>query len=503
MKIYWGDIHNHCGITYGFGSLENALKRAAVQLDFCCVTGHAMWPDMYEKKPETEFIVEFHQTGFKKLKDHWEEIRQMVEEAGNGDMVTFQSYELHSSEYGDYHIVSKNGEMPLIYRQSPAKLVEDCGKDETIAVPHHIGYPGGYRGIDWSKYNPEISPIVEVYSKHGCSMSEDADYPYYHDMGPREITNTIYAGLEMGYKFGFAGSTDHHAGYPGSYGDGRIAVLAKEKTREAIWEAWKKRRTYAVTGDKIQCDFRINGALIGSEITGNERRITYHVETEYALDKIVLYKNLKPFHILNGEFAFSPAYVGKYKIRVEMGWGNQELYSWNGAVEVIGGTICGYNPYFRGRSVLSPTAVGDYDLNNVNDMKSEIHQESGTRLAWSCDTVGNQSTLHPCTSSVLIEIEGMPETSVKFDINGKVVEASIEELCQKGYTVEMEYYHSQSFKVYRALPASKYHFDLELCDREPENACDFYHIEVSQKNRQWAYVTPIWVNMEGQDENIE
>lgn len=494
MNIYWGDIHNHCGITYGFGSLENALKRAAAQLDFCCVTGHGMWPDIYEKRPETEFVVDFHQQGFKKLKDHWEEVRTAIEEAGNGDLVTFQSYELHSSEYGDYHIVSKNSEMPLIYRQSPAELVDGCGKDETIAVPHHIAYPGDYRGINWAKYNSEISPIVEVYSKHGSSMGEDAAYPYYHDMGPREIKNTVYAGLAMGYKFGFVGSTDHHAGYPGSYGDGRIAVLAEEKTRDSIWEAWKNRRTYAVTGDKIKCDFRVNGALIGSEISGNDRAITYHVETEYALDKIVLYKNLKPVHVLNGELAVSPAYTGKYKLRVEMGWGNQELYTWTGAAEVTGGTICGYNPYFRGRSVLSPTGGTDYDENNVNDMNSEIRQESAARLVWLCDTTGNQSTLHPCTSSVLIEVEGTPETSIKFTVNGKIFESTIGELTEAGCTMEMEYYHSQSFKIYRALPAEKYNFDLELQDCQPEHECDFYHIEVTQKNRQMAYVTPVWVH---------
>ena len=42
MKIYWGDLHNHCGITYGFGSLENAIQRARGRLDFCAFTGHAM-----------------------------------------------------------------------------------------------------------------------------------------------------------------------------------------------------------------------------------------------------------------------------------------------------------------------------------------------------------------------------------------------------------------------------------------------------------------------------
>lgn len=49
MNIYFGDLHNHCGITYGFGSLENAIARAKSQLDFAAFTGHAMWPDMYKR----------------------------------------------------------------------------------------------------------------------------------------------------------------------------------------------------------------------------------------------------------------------------------------------------------------------------------------------------------------------------------------------------------------------------------------------------------------------
>jgi hypothetical protein len=46
MNIYWGDLHNHCGISYGFGSLENALLAAKGQLDFCAIIGHASWADM-------------------------------------------------------------------------------------------------------------------------------------------------------------------------------------------------------------------------------------------------------------------------------------------------------------------------------------------------------------------------------------------------------------------------------------------------------------------------
>ena len=112
--LLWGDLHNHCGITYGFGSLQNALKIARSHLDFCCITGHAMWPDIYARTPETEFIVDFHREGFKKLLDHWDEIRAEMARQNDGGLVTFQSYEMHSSLYGDHHIISPDDTFPLI-----------------------------------------------------------------------------------------------------------------------------------------------------------------------------------------------------------------------------------------------------------------------------------------------------------------------------------------------------------------------------------------------------
>ena len=331
MNVYWGDIHNHCGITYGFGSLENAIKRAKSQLDFAAFTGHAMWPDMYEKAPETEFVVNFHEKGFQKLKDHWEEVRKTVAEANSPEFVTFQGYELHSREYGDHHLLSINDELPLVYRSSPAELVRDCGKN-AIAIPHHIGYTPGYRGIDWDKYRGDISPVVEVFSKHGCAMSEDADYPYYHNMGPRDPRNMVDEGLRRGNRFGFVASTDHHAGFPGSYGDGLAAVVAEERTRESLWEAILARRTYAVTGDRILCEFKVNDSWMGSEIAADKRHICAKVETEGTLNKIILYKNLKPYYIVNGEIFQEENREGCYKIRIEMGWGKSDLYRWNGSV---------------------------------------------------------------------------------------------------------------------------------------------------------------------------
>ncbi|MCH8960963.1 MAG: DUF3604 domain-containing protein [Bacteroidetes bacterium] len=67
------------------------------------------------------------------------------------------------------------------------------------------------------------------------------------------------AGWANGHRFGVIGSTDHHGGYPGSHGDGRVAVWASNLTREAIWEALLARRVYADTGDKIEAKMLVVG----------------------------------------------------------------------------------------------------------------------------------------------------------------------------------------------------------------------------------------------------
>lgn len=64
---------------------------------------------------------------------------------------------------------------------------------------------------------------------------------------------------------------------------------------------------------------------------------------------------------------------------------------------------------------------------------------------------------------------------------------------QYGYTSHMKYYHSQAFKIYKALPESRYIFDISLEDCLPGEGEDIYRMEVSQKNGRWAYGSPIYI----------
>ena len=496
MPVYWGDIHSHCGITYGYGSQKNALARAAGHLDFCAITGHAMWPDIVPRNEETAFVIDFHRAGFQKLHDRWEAVRAEIAAANSEHLVTFQAYEMHSSQYGDHHIVSPDDALPLLYRRSPAALREAVGVP-ALTVAHHIGYPPGYRGIDWDLFDERVTPLVEVCSKHGCAMSETAPYPYYHDMGPRDIRHTVYEGLRRGFHFGFTGSTDHHAGYPGSYGDGKMAVLASEKTRAAIWEAMLARRTYAVTGDRIGCHFTVNGAPMGSILpAAAERRVSWSVEACYPLNKIVLYKNLRPIQVMCGESLPGRSQeTGRYKFRVELGWGSSdELFRWDCAVSVKGGTLTGAEPCFRGRSVLAPSDTDTSGRDWVNDIPNKILSLTPEQCRWQCFTVKNPSPLHPLTDAVIFELEGSPETAVTVEINGKTIETTVAALLEGGCAGEVRSWHSQAWKIHPAIPASQYCVRGELTDAPSSGEGeDFYHLEVSQLNNQWAFVTPVWI----------
>lgn len=494
MNIYWGDLHNHCGISYGYGTLDNCLRAAKEHLDFCAVTGHAMWPDIYPRSPETDFVVDFHQKGFEKLKKNWPQVRAAVAEANSSQLVTFQAYEMHSSRYGDHHLISPDDNLPLIYRNSPGELVADCGC-RAIAIAHHIGYTPGYRGINWAEFNGQVTPLVEVCSKHGCAMNETAAYPYYHNMGPRDSANTVYEGLKKGFRFGFVGSTDHHAGYPGSYGDGKLAVLARRKDRESIWDGLVNRRTYAVTGDRIKCYFDVNGAPMGSvqKHHGAPREIHFLVEAGYALDRIVVYRNLKPIYVVDGLLLEPDPNDSRYKVRIETGWGDNEheLYRFHGEAVVDGGRIAGIEPCFRGRSVLAPSQDQRNEQDEFNQIDNRIIDRSETKVLWQCETVKNLSPLHPQTNALIVEIEGTLDTKVGITVNGQQRSHTLRELLNAGYTGQMKPYHSQAYKVHTAIGRSCYVVEKTFTDPAGRPQ-DFYHLEVSQRNGSWAYVSPVF-----------
>ena len=112
-QLYWGDLHSHCSISYGHGSVEQALLRAMQQLDFCSVTGHAFWPDMPTDRGQYAEIIDYHNAGFATLSENWERLLKLqAEGTKDGSFIAFPSYEWHSMEFGDHNVYGQNAELP-------------------------------------------------------------------------------------------------------------------------------------------------------------------------------------------------------------------------------------------------------------------------------------------------------------------------------------------------------------------------------------------------------
>lgn len=109
-----------------------------------------------------------------------------------------------------------------------------------MCYPHHVSYDIIDQERDWN---------VEICSSWRICM-EESDFTLKQ--------------LLQGKKFGFVGSSDTHRAVPG-LGGALTGIYAKALTPEALFDAYRHRRTIATQGFEIFIDFRVAGTFIGGE----------------------------------------------------------------------------------------------------------------------------------------------------------------------------------------------------------------------------------------------
>ena len=495
MKMYWGDLHNHCNLTYGHGDMRDAFEAAKEQLDFVSVTPHAMWPDIPGKNdPRLEWVIAYHTDAFKRLRQggYGKYVRMTNEYNREGEFLTFIGYEAHSMEHGDHVALNYDLDAPLVECTSIEDRKRKARGHKVFITPHHMSYQTGYRGYNWKFFTEgDQTPSVEMYSRHGLAESDQGDHPYLHDMGPRQWEGTVQYGLELGHKFGLIGSTDQHSGYPGSYGDGRVGVLAPSLTRDAIWEGLRTRHVCCATGDKINIDFRINDAVMGEVVNGSRRRIYLNVTGDSCIDYVDLIKNGRLLARMNGPYTpvIPDGDMVHCKVKVEFGWNREEQYvEWNGRLSLDKGRILNVSPCFRGAAFTSPQPG-----------ESEFHTRVNRVLSVSSDSVElkmyytkNPNTLTPATQAVTLELEVPKDAVLTADFNGKQFSHSIAELLEGSRSHFMIGWLSEAILFNRAMPESCYTIEHYMEDLTPERDTDYYYVRVRQRDQQWAWSSPIW-----------
>ena len=490
-QVYFGDLHNHSEVGYARGSLERAFEIAREHLDFFAFTPHGYWHDIstYENNIEKKWL-----DGFEVTKRRWPEVLEAVRKYDQpGRYVPMAGFEWHSTSLGDYHIIFPTLDAEYIRFDSLREFQRFAKQRGAIMIPHHPANRLGHRGANLARRDPEVSPVLEMFSEWGNAEHDRASSPYIrHTEGGRWTQNTLQHFLAQGHRLGVVASTDDHLGFPGAYREGLAAVLAPELTREAIFEAMRDRRTYAITGDRIAVDFQLNGQLMGRELPYTKRRELAVAVTGWdQIDRVEILKNNR---VLHRDFPMDREPTAKswdepVLLRFEYGWGPwpaldmTRICDWDFDITIDGGVLEDVQRCFQ---------AGPLD----ESRRDKIIECSDKHLRVQSFTALRQQFEDISTKAVVLKIRGNPDTRVKVALNKPTNESVSQTFRQLAESNEMLFtgdFPKESAMLHRLVFADHYHTSYKVPDIDDGEGVNWYYLRVVQANNQYAWSSPIWV----------
>ena len=491
LSTFFGDIHNHNAMGYGLGSLERSIDIARSHLDFFAFTGHSSWHDMetMEGGRERHWL-----DGFERLEKGWPTVQGLIAESNQDDSFSsFLGFEWHSSSFGDQCVIFPDDHQPLCFADHVADLRRFCIDKSAIMIPHHLAYPTGMRGVNWGVFEEACTPGVEIFSEHGNSEDDRGPFPYFnHSMGGRVTANTARAALDKGMRFGFVASSDNHRGFPGAYGEGIMAVLCEELSRQAIFEAINARRTYALTGDRIEVDFTVDGAVMGSTIqVGGEADVAFNVE---GRDELEVVEIIQDGIIVGRAYATEAtpnalATSRPLQLRLEWGWGPwgdlalDRICDWAFDISVSSGRLLRWFPCLQ-------SGPFDEDRRHVIERKAEGRLNLRTHTARQGGYRGNPN------QAIVLEIDAGPDLAVTVDMTAPTTStqtARLPDLLAGSVDYSTGPFPAETYQWHRRVPnsASTISGKARLQIRDQRS---YVYLRAKQRNGHMAWTSPIFIN---------
>jgi hypothetical protein len=491
-QTYFGDLHNHNHVGYAQGSLDRSFEIARNHLDFYAFTPHSYWPDIVEYDGK---ISHKWKNGFHIARSRWPEVVELARQFDiPGEFVTILGYERHGTQEGDYHILYPDlkGDYELI--EDLAELQEFARNRGCLLIPHHPANRLGHRGFDATKLAPEVSPVLEIHSEWGCAEHDRAPFPYKrHTEGGRWTKHTLQYYLNQGYRLGVIASTDDHLGHPGGYREGLAAIKATELSRDALFDAIRNRRTYAVTGDRIELDFFLNDQMMGQELSFTpDRRLKVHVRGWDEIDRVEVLKNGRVIHrdFPVDNIPDNQSWDHPVVLRFEYGWGPWPALGWGGtadwnfAIHVEGGEIQQFQPCFT---------TGPFD----EFRRDQILDVSSNRLIVQSFTALKQQVDDWSQKAIVLRIQGNEQTQVSIKCTQPSDCQLTQTLGELAVSNEMLFtrpFPWESAMLHRVVFQNQWETDFEFTDAGDGNQADWYYVRVIQSNGEMAWSSPIWVN---------
>jgi hypothetical protein len=307
-NMYWGILHGHTEVSDGWGSIDNYYRqmRDECGLDFGAISDH-------DHLGET-------------LDSHWAMIGKAARTWNEpGRFVTLLGYEWakwRKNGDGDRNVYYLQDDQPMFRSDNgryprPADLFRALSGKNAVVIPHHPASDGNF--CDYKDHDPEHERFIEIHQARGCYEC------------PAEMGNPLIAkpdrpdgqlfkkgfvsdALAIGWRVGFTAGGDDHRGTAGTdrpfhEQDGKaiyagsMAVLATERTREAIWDGLWNRRVIATSGPRVLLQVDLNGHPIGSELKAStetslrtSRRISVRFLGTAPVQRIDVIRNNKVIH---------------------------------------------------------------------------------------------------------------------------------------------------------------------------------------------------------------
>jgi hypothetical protein len=238
-------------------------------------------------------------------------------------------------------------------------------------------------------------------------------------MGPVDGEGTMAHGLAQGAIFGIVGNTDHHSGFPGSYGHGRMAAYAAGRDRENLWQAFRKRRTNALTGANIHLLTAIGTAPQGS-VVPPQPTATLDIEAVAPgfIDAIDIVRNGRLWHRISPEITPAPLSDDPETVLyLELGWGaRRSSHRWEGTIAVEGGAILSAESRWRGAEVVSPLEGQDGGA----PLPELVAEGGAVRFAVTAEANPNNFT--SATQGLALRLGLEPGAVIRAELSGQRVE---------------------------------------------------------------------------------
>ena len=455
LRRFWGDLHGQSEETVGTKSVDEyfAFARDQACVDFAGHQGNC----------------------FQITQTTWELIREVVRHYHEpARFVTFLGYEWSglTSAGGDRNVYYLGDDGPL--HRCSHWLVDDAsdvdldcypvtelyrrlrGRNDVLIIPHVGG-----RYSDLRFHDPELEPLVEIYSSWG------------------EFEWLLEQAFQQGCRVGISCGSDDHKGrpgasYPGSstFGvrGGLMCVFASELTREAIWEALWKRQCYGTTGQRIGLQVETDaGVPMGGEaVVSHPPTFRVQIAGTNEVERVELRRVLR---CVDSAPPISDTARSRNEVRIS--WrgarnkGRKRAARWDGSLECQGTRI----EEARGYAFDSP-AEG-------------IREVSENEVVWESVTTGDADgivlTLNPPDLGVLrfvtnlssfeLALEDLSDAPVVYPAGGERLEVQVErEPLGLGRSVR-----------------------VDLQDDELPDSPTPYHVMVLQRDGAKAWSSPIWV----------